>query len=100
MYGATVRSTQVSQVDRGAVYTPVALADWMAEELATITRHRRGRILDPACGDGALLGSVRKRFGSSYQLVGIDIDPVAVETCKRRLGPRCEIRTEDTLGIS
>jgi adenine-specific DNA-methyltransferase len=100
MYGATVRSTQVSQVDRGAVYTPVALADWMAEELATITRHRRGRILDPACGDGALLRSVRKRFGSSYQLVGIDIDPVAVETCKRRLGPRCEIRTEDTLGIS
>ncbi len=45
----------------GATYTPARLAEFVATHMlgvATLPTDRRVRLLDPACGDGALLAAL------------------------------------------
>lgn len=76
----------------GATYTPKALAGFVAKKmLGTFELPKKGRIriLDPACGDGALIdalicclpSSIRKRV----DIVGFDSDPSAIEAATNRL---------------
>ncbi|MEX0728691.1 MAG: N-6 DNA methylase [Planctomycetaceae bacterium] len=80
----------------GVFYTPAHLADLMAE--LSIPRCERDRvaILDPACGDGALLAAALKnQMGATSEsnrldlirdrLFGVDVDPLAVAQTRRRL---------------
>ena len=83
----------------GSVYTPQALADWVAEELLgyssrsnTVVR----RVLDPACGDGMLLSAIR-RLSPSSNLIGIDIDRKAAHKSWSNLSPPTDVRTGDAL---
>ena len=52
----------------GVVYTPDSLADFVAELLNKIIRQDRliqvENILDPACGEGALLSAYKKKSSS------------------------------------
>ncbi len=76
---------------RGAFYTPAALA----AEVAALARPegRRGRVLDPACGDGALLAAVAARLVAAGEgraaiagrLAGIDRDGAALVGARERL---------------
>lgn len=79
---APVRSKSVVAA-LGAVYTPPALAAWAADQLAERLGKVRGVILDPACGDGALLSAAANR--GLGPLVGVDCDKVAVSRASRRV---------------
>jgi adenine-specific DNA-methyltransferase len=84
----------------GAVYTPQFLAEWVAGELLRRVRKPAGEkilVLDPACGDGALLSAVRDSAGPRCEVAGFDIDPAALNASARRLGPKAQLTPLDTL---
>lgn len=92
---------------RGVYYTPPALADFVAERLLRAAGDdvTRLRVLDPACGDGALLAAVQQQLAAAQgtqkaekafdpqrlreiaarQLFGVDRDPRAIERAHQRL---------------
>lgn len=55
-------------------------------------------VLDPACGNGAFLAGVRRAMGTSVRLVGVDIDPDAVDAAHAAL-PDAEIVLGDALSM-
>ena len=67
----------------GVVYTPVALADFVADLLYRYTDVvDHPVILDPASGECSLLLAAKKRFGENAVCFGIDIDAEAVKNTK------------------
>lgn len=61
----------------GVVYTPDRLANFVAKLLAEEMEEdciADGVILDPACGECALLNAAKKECGLQYRYYGIDID--------------------------
>lgn len=65
----------------GVVYTPDTLAQFVASVLwqAAEDSHLSVKsILDPACGECALLGAAKKLFGANCNYIGIDVDRDAV----------------------
>lgn len=74
----------------GAYYTPAALVDAALSHLP----RPRGPVVDLACGDGAWLAAVAARW-PDLPLRGVDIDPVAVQAARRRLGERAAVDEGD-----
>lgn len=74
----------------GRHYTPVRLAEFLAERLLEhVVPQGRLRILDPACGEGELLLAVHRvaarRFpGIPLCLSGYDLDPAAISAARAR----------------
>lgn len=67
----------------GVVYTPDALADFVADLLYRYTDTvDRPIILDPASGECSLLSAAKKRFGENAICFGIDVDSEAVNNTK------------------
>ena len=74
----------------GVVYTPDRLADFVAKLLSEGLENDcidGGMILDPACGECALLKAAERECGLKYRYYGIDVDREAVScgTNERRL---------------
>lgn len=70
----------------GVVYTPDKLADFAAELLCSEIEESRFNgitVLDPACGECALLDSVKKIRGNEYSYIGIDVDKRAILSANR-----------------
>lgn len=86
----------------GQFYTPDWLADWMVRQISPASTTLR--ILDPACGDGALLMAMARRWTDENcvgncspasasariqwiraSLFGVDVDPPAVARARQRL---------------
>ena len=108
---ATVAAAAAQQPkSRGAHYTPAELAERLLEETlgAWLERHGRAavariRIVDPACGDGAILVPAYARLLRAYEaregsldaprrleilrahIHGVDIDAGAIARCGARL---------------
>jgi adenine-specific DNA-methyltransferase len=84
----------------GAVYTPQSLADWAAMWVLRYASSGRTKlrplILDPACGDGALLRAVARQDTKS-RLFGTDIDPVALRHARKIMATRTRLATLDAL---
>lgn len=86
---------QLNKKKNGIVYTPVELADIMAEklfELITFNDSKKVyKILDPACGNGVLLEAVfkaakkRKINAEFLKFIGFDTDADALEETAKRL---------------
>lgn len=97
-----------SEVERqkssGVTYTPVDFAAFVADQMmlvADLPRNGKIRILDPACGDGALLCALIKRLPPAarkrVEVVGYDIDPDAIHIasqCLRQDFPDLDIHLE------
>ena len=86
----------------GATYTPGELADFVAESMLRVWGGQHQgvlRILDPAAGDGALLGSLLERLPADVpvEVHGFDTNAVALAATKRRLAV---IRDSLTLHLS
>jgi len=89
-------SADLANKSRGAIYTQ----DWFASflvDLTGLTGHddlRPIRVVEPSCGDGAILAELVRRFvASAFRhgypvieladcIVAFDIDPIAVETSR------------------
>lgn len=110
--------TDSRQKTHGTVYTPRWIVDLILDEAGF--DGSRGKITDPACGDGAFLsaaaeriiaasnksgGALRKELES--RIFGADIDAAAIDKCARRLStltsqagipePRWNLRRGDIL---
>ena len=105
----TITTTpRYSDVDRqksdGATYTPIAFARFVAEQMlqaAELPKSGKIRVLDPACGDGALLDALIENlppvFRNRVEAVGYDTDPVAIRIASQRLRndfPDLDVRLE------
>ncbi len=66
----------------GAVYTPPVLAKWVASKLIAHCPSSPLTVLDPACGDGALLSAIAQLAGPSWRLMGADMDPEALDRAR------------------
>jgi hypothetical protein len=63
----------------GIVYTPPVLAQWVAGQLVRyLDWDPPPLVVDPAVGEGALLGAVAERLSGHVQLAGVDIDTRAL----------------------
>jgi len=67
----------------GAIPTPPNLVAFMTE-LATPTKSPCN-VLEPACGDAPFLFLFARRFGTNHNLVGVDINPMAIQKAKERI---------------
>lgn len=106
--GEVLSVPRYSNVDRqkydGATYTPVLFANFVAEQILKIAELPKDgtiRILDPACGDGALLDALINQLPISYrcrvEVIGYDTDQEAIKIASQRLGyafPDVNVRLE------
>jgi SAM-dependent methyltransferase len=97
-------SNVARQKSNGATYTPLAFARFVAKQMlqvAVLPKCGKIRVLDPACGDGALLDALikilppilRKRI----EVIGYDTDPEAIQIASQRLlqdFPDLDVRIE------
>ncbi len=72
---------------QGVVYTPSRLAYFLA---FWAVRNSHDVVLDPTCGDGALLAPCCERLrllgGTDFRVLGVDRDAEAVRMARQRLG--------------
>ena len=85
-------SEVVQQKASGSTYTPEDFAAFVADQIvqvADLPKSGKIRVLDPACGDGALLDALIKRLPPSarkrVEVVGYDTDPEAIRIATQRL---------------
>ena len=92
---AAERIADLGGPDRGAVYTPPHLADWVAGRVLETLTDRPATIADFACGQGALLAALRRK-ARGLRLVGVDVcaDDLAVAA---RAVPRARLIAADAL---
>lgn len=62
--------SKATKRSKGVYYTPINLAQYL---VSNITRKNATEVLDPACGDGALLRAAVAKFGSNLNCIGCDI---------------------------
>jgi len=67
----------------GAIYTPDILAHWAASLLTARLPENDCIVLDPACGDGALLKAVSNLTKGTF--VGVDCDPTISRIIKANI---------------
>lgn len=85
----------------GAVYTPKFLAKWVATQLMeALPPDEPALVIDPALGDGQLLNAVGEVAGDRVELLGIDINPVAVSQARRRLPTGARTLNADALRLT
>lgn len=108
MLAIVTNAPRYSDVERqksaGATYTPIAFARFVAEQMlqvADLPKSGKIRVLDPACGDGALLDALIKNlppvFRKRVEAVGYDTDPEAIQIASQRLRqdfPDLDVRLE------
>jgi len=92
------------QKSSGATYTPANFATFLAKQILRVCDlPKEGiiRVLDPACGDGALLGALLSSLSPTDRarvfVTGYDINPVAVQLANTRLQdefPEANVRVE------
>lgn len=79
-----------SRKQRGDYPTPAWLVDAVvAHTMPPVVPGQRVSVLDPACGDGRFLVAAADHLRAAAAepiLLGIDIDPAAVDAARRRLG--------------
>jgi adenine-specific DNA-methyltransferase len=96
----TVMLARLERKSLGAFYTPPAIAEWLAGAVLEACPSAMSlTALDPACGDGQLLASIRAAADSrEVRLVGVDLDERALHEARRRLGSHMVAVHADSLG--
>lgn len=82
--------------DRGAVFTPTFLAEWVASLLSEVCHSETPMIADLGCGSGNLLSAASTQFASG-ELVGVEIDSPSARIAGDLLGRSTRIIVDDVL---
>lgn len=85
---------RTARLSLGQWFTPPEVA-----RLALTLAGTVGRILDPACGDGAFLAAARTLGASAEQLFGVELDPTAAAACAARV-PGATIHCGDLFDVT
>lgn len=90
--------------ETGATFTPEGLADFLSGRILSYSSVKSPLIVDPACGDGALLLSIGKQLESRSEkskLLGFDTNSdylsSASESLRQNLKSPYELKNEDFL---
>ena len=84
-------TSRADRKERGAYFTPKAIADFLAEW--AVGDDKDARVLDPTCGEAVFLeaaGEALTRLGArgsgmGRQLFGVDVHPPSIEDARRAL---------------
>ena len=80
---------EVSHIKQtGATFTPTGLADFLAEKLLSYHNGKNLKVLDPACGDGALLmaiSNVLQKRNLKFELHGYDLNNDYLSVARQNL---------------
>lgn len=79
---------EVTIKNSGATFTPTELADYLSQKILTYHdgNSKNCTILDPACGDGALLSSISKKISSNnFKLIGYETNLEYIINSKKNL---------------
>lgn len=82
--------------ERGAVFTPSYLANWVAGLLQESSNSGLDAIADFGCGSGNLLASAARQFPASL-LIGIEIDKASAVAARATLGQSTTLIVDDVL---
>src|SRR5436190_210931 len=82
--------------DRGAVFTPDFLAEWVSGLLRENCEVRNPTIADFGCGSGNLLSAAERIFPAS-QMIGVEIDGPSTAIAKAVLGTSAKLVMDDFL---
>ena len=101
----TPAAAPLSNKLRGGYYTPSPIAEWLCR---WAIRTPTDRVLEPSCGDGAILVQAGKRLadlGSTpanlkRQLVGVELVASEAATAERRLAAALERRSGPTVQVA
>lgn len=78
-----------NKLDLGAIYTPSVLSKWVAETLQFFVKNSEVAIIDPACGDGALLKPLSETC--SNPLIAVDINYDELIKVKQHVANECQL---------
>lgn len=81
----------------GSHYTPSILAHFVANSICSISKFKKPKILDPACGDGSLLKAIKSKIPNSY-LYGFDLNENAVNETRKI--DNVQVQKKDFLSFS
>ncbi|ODP28496.1 hypothetical protein PTI45_02041 [Paenibacillus nuruki] len=84
----------------GVVYTPYRLADFIAvliKNEAAKESYQIQTVIDPACGEGALLEAMKLIENDNIKYYGIDVDNEAISNLSQRIDKRTELFYEDAI---
>lgn len=84
----------------GVVYTPNRLADFVASLIrreADKDNYQIHTVLDPACGEGALLEAMKRTGKRNEKYYGIDVDKKAISDLSMQIDKRFEFICKDAI---
>ncbi|MGH2661970.1 MAG: N-6 DNA methylase [Actinomycetota bacterium] len=90
MSGARAKSENTKL--RGGYYTRPSIADFLA---GWAVRRRDAQVLEPSCGDGAIVMPAAKRLGPRGQVTALELYPEEAKKAEIAGGERTEVVTGD-----
>ncbi len=99
---------EVTIKNSGATFTPIRLADFLSDKILACynSNNQPSAILDPACGDGALLSSIATKIGNQFdfELKGFDTNIDYILKTKNNLSDlgfsEAQIQQKDFLEVA
>ena len=82
----------------GAVYTPAALAEWVAQLALDLSTNSQPDVLDFGCGEGALLSAIASKAPKA-SLIGADTNSAAVQRARQNLPTGSALFVKDVLDL-
>ena len=90
--------------ETGATFTPEGLADFLSRRILSYSSANNPLVVDPACGDGALLLSIGKQLearNENFKLLGFDTNQDYLESASdclsQNIKSKFELKNEDFL---
>jgi len=83
--------------ETGATFTPKGLADFLSRRILSYSKVDNPIVIDPACGDGALLVSIGKQLDAiskKYRLQGYDTNNDYLQSAEKYLSENIKTKSE------
>jgi len=92
MMSLTTDSLNSNRKLRGGYYTPGSIGEFLA---SWAVRSGRERVLEPSCGDGALVEPVARRLNGNGELIAVELFGQEAVKAEARGGPNAKVVVAD-----